>query len=55
MEDADRAGARAFQAIVPMRDGMRLNTFVFLPELSCFCRRTAETPSFVEVPMLTRR
>jgi len=32
MEDADRAGARAFQAMVPMRDGTRLNTFVFLPE-----------------------
>jgi len=32
MELADRAGARAFQAMVPMRDGTRLNTFVFLPE-----------------------
>jgi uncharacterized protein len=32
MEFADRAGARAFQAMVPMRDGTRLNTFVFLPE-----------------------
>ena len=30
MEDADRANARAFQAT--MRDGTRLNTFVFLPE-----------------------
>ena len=27
----DRTGARAFQAMVPMRDGARLNTFVFLP------------------------
>ena len=25
-------GARCFQAMVPMRDGVRLNTFVFLPE-----------------------
>jgi predicted acyl esterase len=25
-------GARCFQIIVPMRDGVRLNTFVFLPE-----------------------
>ena len=25
-------GARCFQAMVPMRDGARLNTFVFLPE-----------------------
>ena len=24
--------ARRFQAMVPMRDGIRLNTFVFLPE-----------------------
>jgi len=32
MELADRAGARAFQAMVPMRDGTRLNTFVFLPK-----------------------
>jgi putative CocE/NonD family hydrolase len=32
MELADRAGARAFQAMVPIRDGTRLNTFVFLPE-----------------------
>ena len=24
-------GARAFQAMVAMRDGVRLNTFVFLP------------------------
>src|ERR1700757_3653773 len=31
MELADGAGARAFQAMVPMRDGTRLNTFVFLP------------------------
>lgn len=27
----DRTGASAFQAMVPMRDGTRLNTFVFLP------------------------
>src|SRR4029077_13926339 len=27
----NRTGARAFQAILPMRDGVRLNTFVFLP------------------------
>jgi len=27
----NRTGARAFQAMVPMRDGVRLNTFVFLP------------------------
>jgi len=32
MELADRTGARAFQAMVAMRDGTRLNTFVFLPE-----------------------
>ena len=33
MELADRsASARAFQAMVAMRDGSRLNTFVFLPE-----------------------
>ena len=25
-------GARSFQTMVPMRDGTRLNTFVFLPE-----------------------
>ena len=25
------AGVRAFQTMVPMRDGTRLNTFVFLP------------------------
>ena len=25
-------GARCFQAMVPMQDGVRLNTFVFLPE-----------------------
>src|ERR1700746_537803 len=32
MEIADRAGGtRAFQVMVPMRDGIRLNTFVFLP------------------------
>jgi uncharacterized protein len=31
MELADRTGARAFQAMVAMRDGTRLNTFVFLP------------------------
>ena len=24
--------ARSFQAMVPMRDGTRLNTFVFLPD-----------------------
>jgi putative CocE/NonD family hydrolase len=29
MHDID--GARCFQAMVPMRDGVRLNTFVFLP------------------------
>ena len=30
---ADQAGsARAFQVMVTMRDGTRLNTFVFLPE-----------------------
>src|SRR5690242_18424872 len=27
----DRTGAQAVQAMVPMRDGTRLNTFVFLP------------------------
>src|ERR1700736_2548773 len=33
MELADRSGSvRAFQAMVAMRDGTRLNTFVFLPE-----------------------
>src|SRR5215472_14505181 len=33
MELADRSGsARAFQVMVAMRDGTRLNTFVFLPE-----------------------
>ena len=26
------SGARCFQAMVPMRDGVRLNTFVYLPE-----------------------
>src|ERR671931_2634258 len=26
------SGARCFQTMVPMRDGIRLNTFVFLPE-----------------------
>ena len=31
MELADRGGARAFQAMVTMRDCTRLNTFVFLP------------------------
>lgn len=30
MHDID--GARCFQALVPMRDGVRLNTFVFLPD-----------------------
>ena len=29
MQEVD--GARCFQAMVPMRDGTRLNTFVFLP------------------------
>ena len=29
MQDID--GARCFQAMVPMRDGVRLNTFVYLP------------------------
>jgi len=33
----DRTGARAFQTMVPMRDGTRLNTFVFLPESSGPC------------------
>src|SRR6266436_2809685 len=33
MEPVDRSGsARAFQVMVAMRDGIRLNTFVFLPE-----------------------
>src|SRR5436309_3536901 len=33
MKLVDRSGiARAFQAMVAMRDGTRLNTFVFLPE-----------------------
>ncbi len=32
MELAERAGTRAFQVMVPMRDGVRLNTFLFLPE-----------------------
>ena len=27
----DRTGARALQAMVPMRDGTRLNTFAFHP------------------------
>jgi uncharacterized protein len=31
MEIVDAAGTRAFQDMVPMRDGVRLNTFVFLP------------------------
>ena len=31
MEHADRPEADAFQAMVAMRDGTRLNTFVFLP------------------------
>src|SRR6266851_6540021 len=32
MQPADRTGsARAFQVMVAMRDGVRLNTFVFLP------------------------
>ena len=30
MTDAE-SGARCAQAMVPMRDGVRLNTFVFLP------------------------
>ena len=25
-------GARCFQTMVPMRDGARMNTFVYLPE-----------------------
>jgi len=33
MELPDRARARAFQAMVAMRDGTRLNTFVFLPQI----------------------
>ena len=32
MELVDLDGACAFQAIVAMRDGTRLNTFVFLPQ-----------------------
>ena len=32
MEFAARSGTCAFQAMVPMRDGTRLNTFVFLPK-----------------------
>ena len=32
MELADRAETRAFQVMVAMRDGTKLNTFVFLPE-----------------------
>src|SRR6266404_331527 len=33
MEPVDRSGrARAFEVMVAMRDGIRLNTFVFLPE-----------------------
>ena len=32
MEHADRSGVDAFHAMVPMRDGTRLNTFVFLPK-----------------------
>src|SRR5271168_770667 len=32
MELADRADSRAFQVMVAMRDGTKLNTFVFLPE-----------------------
>jgi len=37
MELADRGGARAFQAMVTMRDGTRLNTFVFLPKSAGPC------------------
>lgn len=32
MSTANTSGARCFQTMVPMRDGVRLNTFVFLPE-----------------------
>src|SRR5215469_12352971 len=29
-----RMDTRSFQTMVPMRDGVRLNTFVFLPEIA---------------------
>ena len=32
MHTDNASGARCFQTMVPMRDGIRLNTFVFLPE-----------------------
>lgn len=32
MPTENASGVRCFQAMVPMRDGIRLNTFVFLPE-----------------------
>lgn len=49
MEIVDNtAKAQGFQAMLPMRDGARLNTFVFLPgpavrlgRSSCIERRTA--------------
>jgi predicted acyl esterase len=32
MKPEGSGGVRRFQAMVPMRDGVRLNTFVFLPD-----------------------
>ena len=32
MHTDNASGARCFQTMVPMRDGIQLNTFVFLPE-----------------------
>jgi predicted acyl esterase len=32
MHTENASGVRCFQTMVPMRDGIRLNTFVFLPE-----------------------
>ena len=32
MPTDNASGVRCFQTMVPMRDGIRLNTFVFLPE-----------------------
>ena len=55
-------GARAFQTMVAMRDGVHLNTFVFLPtegapRFPVILHRTpsgiaAATPSFIELPVL---